>query len=184
MSPLGAALSPLLFGLFLAVVPSREPATPRYVLPFPVGATYELLQGYAGPWGHQGAAEFAYDFRMPIGTEVVAARAGVVARVEASFANATRKPGEENYVFVDHGDGTFARYYHLDRGGALVAAGATVAAGQPLARSGDSGASAGPHLHFDVAKECAEWGCQTIPIEFANATENPLVAGRSYEAKR
>ena len=106
-----------------------------------------------------------------------------MSKVEESFANATRKPGEENFVFVDHGDGTFARYYHLDRDGALVAPGDAVAAGQPIARSGDSGASAGPHLHFDVTRACADWGCQTVPIEFVNAVENPLVQGREYEAR-
>ena len=173
---------PALVVAFLA--PSAPDSTsPRYLLPYPVGAKHVLLQGNAGPWGHQGAAEFSFDFQMPIGTAVAAARAGTVLKVEESFANATRKPGEENFVFVDHGDGTFGRYYHLDRDGALVAAGDAIAAGQSIARSGDSGASAGPHLHFDVTRGCADWGCQTVPIEFANATENPLVQGREYEAK-
>lgn len=173
---------PALLVAFLAPAPPEAPAA-RYLLPYPVGAKHVLLQGNAGPWGHQGAAEFAFDFQMPIGTPVAAARAGTVLKVEESFANATRKPGEENFVFVDHGDGTFGRYYHLDRDGALVDEGDAVAAGQEIARSGDSGASAGAHLHFDVTRACAAWGCQTVPIEFANAVENPLVQGREYEAR-
>jgi murein DD-endopeptidase MepM/ murein hydrolase activator NlpD len=174
---------PALLAALLAPAPP-DASDARYLLPYPIGAKHVLLQGNAGPWGHQGAAEFAFDFQMPIGTAVAAARAGTVSKVEESFANATRKPGEENFVFVDHGDGTYGRYYHLDREGALVAPGDPVVAGQSIARSGDSGASAGPHLHFDVTRGCAEWGCQTVAITFANAGENPLVQGREYEAKR
>jgi len=179
-----AVVCPWVVGAFLGAATSNEPASARYVLPYPAGTAFELLQGYGGPWGHQGAAEYAYDFRMAIGSEVVAVRAGIVVKVEASFANSTRKPGEENHVFVDHGDGTFARYYHLDQNGVLVAAGAAVAAGQPIAKSGDSGASAGPHLHFDVTKDCPEWGCQTVPIAFVGVPENPLVQGREYAARQ
>jgi hypothetical protein len=69
---------------------------PPYLLPFPVGSSYPVLQGYDGKWGHQGAAAYAYDFAMPIGSPVAAARAGVVVRTEASHADATRKGGEEN----------------------------------------------------------------------------------------
>ena len=45
----------------------------------------------------------------------------------------------------------------------LVSVGQRVPAGQEVGRSGDSGASAGPHLHFDVTRGCPDWGCQTIP---------------------
>jgi murein DD-endopeptidase MepM/ murein hydrolase activator NlpD len=99
-----------------------------------------------------------------------------------TFADGTRVPGEENVVVIEHADGTFARYYHLTRDGALVAVGDAVAQGEKIALSGNSGASAGPHLHFDVTKGCYDWGCQTIPVEFGNAKENPLKAGEAYEA--
>jgi murein DD-endopeptidase MepM/ murein hydrolase activator NlpD len=67
--------------------------------------------------------------------------------------------------------------------GVLVAMGATVAPGDTIGRSGDTGASAGPHLHFDVTRGCLEWGCQTIPIRFRNvAGADSLVQGRTYTA--
>jgi murein DD-endopeptidase MepM/ murein hydrolase activator NlpD len=119
---------------------------------------------------------------MPTGSPVVAARPGVVVSVEERYRDGTRKPGEENYVVVRHSDGTFARYYHLTTAGALVDSGAAVRRGELIARSGNSGASAGPHLHFDVTKGCARWGCQTIPIHFDNAGADSLVAGRWYRA--
>jgi murein DD-endopeptidase MepM/ murein hydrolase activator NlpD len=151
-----------------------------YVLPFPKGFSSRLLQGFNGPYGHKGHSEFAYDFQMPIGSSVIAARGGEVVRVVQSFNDGTRVPGEENVVVIKHSDGTFGRYYHLTRDGALVAVGDRVAQGQKIALSGNSGASAGPHLHFDVTKGCHDWGCQTIKIEFKNTKENPLRQGEIY----
>jgi murein DD-endopeptidase MepM/ murein hydrolase activator NlpD len=153
-----------------------------YVLPYAQGASYELLQGYNGPYGHTGRAEFAYDFKMPIGSSVIAARGGEVVKVVEKNSDSTRVPGEENVVVIKHSDGTFGRYYHLTKEGALVAIGDNVKQGDKIALSGDSGASAGAHLHFDVTKECFEWGCQTIPIRFVNAKENPLKQGETYQA--
>lgn len=132
------------------------------------------------PGGHQGHCSFAYDFQMPIGTPVHAARSGKVVHVEQSHKDATRKPGEENVVVIQHDDGTYARYYHLTQNGAKVAVGKDVKQKQLIALSGDSGASAGPHLHFDVTKECFKWGCQTIKMEFHNTKQNPLKAGEFY----
>jgi murein DD-endopeptidase MepM/ murein hydrolase activator NlpD len=152
----------------------------EYVLPYSEGRTFKLLQGYEGPWGHEGHCSFAYDFQMPIGTPVHAARSGKVVHVEQSHKDATRKPGEENVVMIEHNDGTYARYYHLTQNGAKVAVGQEVKQKQLIALSGDSGASAGPHLHFDVTKDCFKWGCQTIKMEFSNTNQNPLKAGESY----
>src|SRR5579864_7412120 len=122
----------------------------HYRLPFGPETSSELLQGYAGPYGHEGKIEFAYDFKMPIGTNVAAARDGVVVKTESKFEDNTKVPGEENYIFIAHGDKTFSRYYHLTKGGVLVREGQHVHAGQVIGKSGNSGATAGPHLHFDV----------------------------------
>lgn len=151
-----------------------------YVLPFTKETASKLLQGYAGPWGHQGHAEWAYDFQMPIGTPIVAARSGEVVYVGEVHDNGTRKPGEENVVVIQHLDSTYARYYHLTKHGVLVSVGDKVQQGERIALSGDSGASAGPHLHFDVTKNCYEWGCQTVPIKFDKAIVNPLKQGEVY----
>jgi murein DD-endopeptidase MepM/ murein hydrolase activator NlpD len=165
--------------ILLALPP---PLPPDYSLPFEAGRTVVVLQGYAGPWGHTGHAEFAYDFTAEIGTAVHAARAGVVFKTEARFADGNRTPGQENFVFIRHADGTFGRYYHLTLQGASVTVGHKVRRGELIARSGDTGASAGPHLHFDVTRKCPEWGCQTIPIAVSGTNENPLRGGRSYTA--
>ncbi len=167
----------VIFGQAL-VLTAEEP--PEYLLPYGQKASYKVLQGYNGPWGHEGHSAFAYDFQMPIGTPVHAARSGKVVHLEDSHSDSTRKAGEENVVIIRHDDGTYARYYHLTQKGVRVVIGDDVKQGQLIGLSGDSGASAGPHLHFDVTKGCFEWGCQTIKMDFRNVKENPLKQGVSY----
>ena len=151
-----------------------------YALPYPSTVSRKLIQGNNGPYGHTGAAAFAFDFVMPIGSPVLAARGGEVVKIEERFNDGTRTPGQENFVVIRHADGTFGRYYHLTTNGALVDSGSTVKRGDLIGRSGNSGASAGPHLHFDVTRGCFEWGCQTIPIVFRNAGADTLETGKTY----
>ena len=154
-----------------------------YRLPFSEGEAYSVLQSFDGRYGHTEAARFAVDFKMPIGTTVVAARGGQVVAVAEEHANAEPRkpePGNENYIIIAHGDGTFGRYYHLDQGGSDVAIGDLVEPGQAIGRSGNSGASFGPHLHFDVTEGCYDWGCQTVRFRFASVTDDPLIEGETY----
>jgi murein DD-endopeptidase MepM/ murein hydrolase activator NlpD len=154
-----------------------------YVLPYPAGERFLLLQGNNGPWGHTGAAAYAFDFKMTIGTPVTAARGGQVVALEKSFKDGNRIPGQENFVVVRHGDGTYGRYYHLTSNGVQVSVGQEVLQGAEIGWSGDTGASAGPHLHFDVTTDCFEWGCQTIEIAFGKTDTPKLTQGQSYEAQ-
>ena len=64
-----------------------EPADSAYILPFPVGASYPLLQTYCGPQNHGTDNQLAYDFTIPFGDPVIAARGGVVRHVTEHFAD-------------------------------------------------------------------------------------------------
>ena len=81
------------------------------------------------------------DIAVPTGTRVSAAAEGTVA-----FAG--RKGGYGNVVIIEHPDGRETRYAHL--ASISVAAGDPVAGGQPIAFSGSTGKSTGPHLHFEM----------------------------------
>lgn len=142
---------------------------PKYLLPFPAGHEHTLTQGNCGAASHGGRFRYSFDFEMPIGTPVTAARDGIVETVRDDRPDGTRRLGDENFVIIRHEDGELSRYIHLTRGGALVQKGDRVAAGDTIARSGDSGRSAFPHLHFDVSDRCGFDGCHTIPSAFVNA---------------
>ena len=81
------------------------------------------------------------DFAASPGSRVVAARSGRVAR--AGWW------GTYGYVVVlDHGDGSETRYAHLSS--YAVAAGDVVRQGDTVGGVGSTGASTGPHLHFEI----------------------------------
>ncbi len=65
-----------------------------------------------------------------------------------SFAG--RNGGYGNYIRIDHGGGVSSAYGHIVDGGTLVRTGQQVVAGQPIARTGNTGGSTGCHLHFEI----------------------------------
>ena len=65
-------------------------------------------------------------------------------------------------IDIDHGGGIMTRYKHMWDHGILVKAGAQVAAGQQIGKTGSSGWSTGAHLHFEVRVN----GEATDPVEF------------------
>jgi murein DD-endopeptidase MepM/ murein hydrolase activator NlpD len=81
------------------------------------------------------------DFPVPTGTSVKAVSSGRV--VSAGWA------GAYGYqVVIRHTDGKYSQYAHLSA--VSVRAGQQVNSGQRIARSGSTGNSSGPHLHFEV----------------------------------
>jgi murein DD-endopeptidase MepM/ murein hydrolase activator NlpD len=140
-----------------------------YRLPYGDRVSYAVLQTYGSRLSHRGPEQFTVDFGMGEGTPVHAARGGVVALVEDSQAQACWAQGcgrLANYVVVVHADGTTGQYYHLAPGSALVAVGDDVVPGQPLARSGNTGYSTVPHLHFGVYRAEAGGSTQSIAVRF------------------
>jgi murein DD-endopeptidase MepM/ murein hydrolase activator NlpD len=144
------------------------------------------MQGYVGRTYHVGVFVYGVDFAMPIGSTVTAAREGRVIHVEATHSD--RDPGTEkaNVVILQHDDGTYGRYVHLTKDGALVETGQRVAQGDAIGLSGSSGDPGFPHLHFDVTKDCPQASCDTIPVCFKNTKPHPagLETGESYTAER
>ena len=141
-----------------------------YALPY-LGDQHVVGQGHLGKFSHyQGSGnEYAIDWEMPVGTIVAAAREGTVVgvRQDSDVHGISKKyEGTANYVVIRHGDGTFAEYIHLKKNGALVQLGDKVKAREPLALSGNTGLSDGPHLHFAVFCNIDGDRRRTIPVLF------------------
>ncbi|URX64489.1 M23 family metallopeptidase [Luteibacter anthropi] len=71
-----------------------------------------------------------------------------------------------NYVVLDLGQGRYAGYAHLEKGSVKVKTGQHVARGDVIGALGQSGNSAAPHLHFQVADAMAFEGSEGIPYVF------------------
>jgi murein DD-endopeptidase MepM/ murein hydrolase activator NlpD len=156
-----------------------------YVLPYPAGSSYYVSQANCSSGGHRGPYQYAYDFVMPVGTPVTAARAGVVAEIRMKFRDGQSGEGESNWVKIRHADNTIAAYSHLTEDGALVRIGDRVEAGQPIGLSGNSGNTGGlPHLHFHLCLCSEPVDCGTLPVTFRNTEPNPggLAPRRNYLA--
>ncbi len=96
------------------------------------------------PYGNRaetGSFHYGIDIGVPVGTQVLAVKAGTVTKV-------TYSSDYGYYVTIDHGNGVQTRYAHNKAN--TVSVGERVEAGQVIALSGNSGRSTGPHLHFEV----------------------------------
>jgi murein DD-endopeptidase MepM/ murein hydrolase activator NlpD len=148
-----------------------EPSESAYILPYPPGTSYRLMQGYCYPHGgHRN--KLSYDFETPVGSQVIASRAGLVMKVRGDLPDDGRQPdlGQHNHIMIKHDDGTVAFYAHLKQNGILVNVGDRISQGQPIAQSGNSGNTQGlPHLHFGVYQSWPAVECFDVPVNFRNA---------------
>lgn len=144
--------------------PRLLPKPRRYPLPWR-GGPFRLTQGPNGQYSHfTPKGRYAVDIAMPEGTSVVAARGGVVVQTENRQLGRQPNPGG-NYVRVLHEDGTMGVYLHLMRGSVTVRPGQQIKAGTPIACSGNTGRSTGPHLHFVVQRNVG-MAVESIPFQF------------------
>ncbi len=161
-----------------------------YILPYPVGEAYTISQSYCYAFGGH-SNQLAYDFAMPIGADVIAARGGVVrmTRDDVPDDGSGTDPTVHNDVYIEHSDGTVAFYAHLQQGSVAVGVGDVVTAGQRIAASGNSGNTGGlPHLHFGVYQDWPTREGDDVPVNFRNAdgaldARGGLQRGVSYEAR-
>jgi murein DD-endopeptidase MepM/ murein hydrolase activator NlpD len=155
-----------------------DPASSLYVLPYPVGDAYPLWQGNCSGQGHSGYWKYSYDFQMPIGSVVTAARSGLVIYTRSSELDdgphdANAPP---NLVFIQHPDGSMDVYSHLMHNGVRVSLGQLVEPGDTIALSGNTGYTDNhPHLHFSIHGCTSVPGfengalCPSLPVTFRNA---------------
>lgn len=106
---------------------------------WPVPKVRKISSGFGARWGrkHEGI-----DIPAPIGTPVVAVKDAVVKYADNKIS------GYGNMIVLEHQGRVFSVYAHLDR--LLVRQGERVRRGEVIAKSGNTGRSTGPHLHFEI----------------------------------
>lgn len=128
-----------------------------YRAPFSAGNSFEITQTYPQSITHRTRdSMYAVDLAMPVGTDIVAARDGVVFDVASNNFKSGMDRSEyaelANIVRILHDDGSYAVYAHLNWNSIRVNPGDRVRAGQYIADSGNTGFTSGPHLHFAVQR--------------------------------
>lgn len=141
-----------------------------YLLPFDEGLRMRVDQAFGGKYSHSEPHSLhAVDISMDEGTPVRASRSGVVMSVESDFHGAgtdISKFGDRaNHIRIVHPDGTMAVYAHLELESVVVGIGDRVRAGEVIARSGNTGFSTGPHLHFVIQRNKGGT-LVSVPFEF------------------
>ena len=97
------------------------------------------------------------DFAAPTGTPIYAAGDG---RIE--FAG--RKGGYGNAVVINHGKGITTLYGHMSRFGKAGRNGRQVRQGEVIGYVGSTGASTGPHLHYEYRVRGVHKNPASIPL--------------------
>ena len=154
-------------------------ATNGYRAPFVSAANYPITQAFPDNVTHQSPdSEYAIDIAMPVGTDVLAARGGIVFDViGTNYSGGTDREAHlhsANIVRILHDDGTFAVYAHLNWNSIRVRPGERVQAGQYIADSGNTGFSSGPHLHFAVQRN-AGMRIEALPVAFEGPSSRSIV---------
>ncbi|AJF68476.1 transglycosylase family protein [Streptomyces vietnamensis] len=136
--------------------PVAEPSADSYSAPVSadIGTRYGTRGSSWASGYHTGV-----DFPVPTGTSVKAVAGGRV--VSAGWG------GAYGYqIVLRHDDGRYSQYAHLSA--LTVREGQRVHAGQRIARSGSTGNSSGPHLHFEV-RTGPGYGSDIDPLAYLRA---------------
>ena len=168
---------------YLVGDPEAEHNAPRpYRAPYAIATRHTVSQAYPYATTHTTAdSMYAVDISMPVGTNIYAARDGVVFEVASTNFKASFDPevdGElANVVRILHDDGTYSVYAHLNWNTIRVRPGDEVRRGQYIADSGNTGFSTGPHLHFAVIRN-AGMKPESLPVLFEGSEGSEVTARR------
>jgi Peptidase family M23 len=125
--------------------------SPEVGVPFGCGMSFPVSQVH-NVGSHVGNDTWAWDFRMPEGTPVVAALDGVVRLARGDSDEGGCDPAmarKANYVVIESLGNIETQYLHFSA--VSVVPGQHVRRGDLLGYSGKTGWACGAHLHFKVA---------------------------------
>lgn len=80
-----------------------------------------------------------------------------------------------NFVIIDHENGEFSIYCHLQDGSIKVKPGDKVHKGMIIARVGNTGNSSAPHLHFQIMDSKNFFTANGLPMMFENVPTSAII---------
>ncbi len=180
-----AALNDLQSKLDYVINPDQITKAGKGVLKYPVDAVritqYFGNTAFAASGAYAGKGHNGIDFGIPNGTPLKAALAGTV----IGTGNTDSVKGCYSFgkwVMIKHSNGLNTMYAHLSS--ITVSQGQTVATGQVIGYSGETGYATGPHLHFGVyvssATQIVTLGSATKAATACSKAVMPIVPLSGY----
>ena len=136
-------------GDLLSAIPSIQPIRNKDLK--------RLASGYgfrSDPFTKKPRMHWGMDFTAPKGTPIYATGDGIVKRAD------NRASGYGKHIRIDHGFGYVSLYAHMSK--YQVKRGQKVKRGEIIGYVGNTGRSAGPHLHYEIFKD----GRKINPLNF------------------
>ena len=110
--------------------------------------------------------------------DVLSAGDGIVHKISY---NGNKRTGGGHVVIIKHATDCFTAYYHGAYKSPLKV-GQRVKAGDVIYLSGSTGASTGPHLHFEVRTgRLGQWGTDTDPGPYFSANSAPTASNNTVK---
>jgi murein DD-endopeptidase MepM/ murein hydrolase activator NlpD len=140
-----------------------------------------LIKRMIAPTHIQTGNIYAFDWFMPIGTPILAAREGKVDFRESRYNNLGGEDlmEETNGIILKHTGGEYSLYAHLKFRGITVKRGQEIFKGQLIGFSGQTGFANYPHLHFEVFYSDKEILHKNLKIKFNEGT-NPFYTRKIF----
>ncbi len=175
-----------------------------YNLPMANSTMVQGGDGYSSPGNcnitaHSENMAYAYDFRNnTVGAHALAVADGLVVFTSASMTCNFTQPGCADYsatgcpgfylgnqVIIQHADGAYSVFSHLQTNSIQVGVGTNACQGQYVARQGHTGSvtgtfnGCGDHLHFQ-RQLTPDMAGQSVPVTFSDVASQPLSCGSAY----
>lgn len=123
----------------------NEIVYPDAIAPPVTGIPFDRPVRITSPFGYRqeyGRLHYGIDIAVCIGDTIRLSLPGTIRQI------GTDPHGYGHYIIVEHENGLETRYAHLSQ--ILATVGEQKQKGDPIALSGNSGRSTGPHLHFET----------------------------------
>ena len=120
-------------------------AGPLLARPLPLAAMTSNVGARTDPFTRRRRLHLGVDYRVEPGTPVFAVADGRVVSIGSGARSG-------HFVKLAHAGGYTSSYLHLSRVAAGLRVGSTVKQGHEIARSGNTGRSTAPHLHYELRR--------------------------------